>query len=655
VSVSKKKKSKKAPLRGNRYGYGKGLSASDQRRQKKAFKKNVKKYKKGDKSAFEPTAVDKEVMADRKAGRRPPAPESRYNDSMETPKLKVSILNEDWKKAIAKKAKASGKSASVLRKVYKRGLAAYASGHRPGMSQHAWAMARVNSYLRGGPARKVDSDIKEGVEHGTDFHMVHVRDDPDGRKHYKIHAHCAVDGHAGHVEFSTHDGNTDIHNMEIKHNLLRQGYGPALINHINDWHQSNADQDGELRYVGGSKVHAGLHISDIPAAGGDLMRLQRGQRPLTGMRAKVTDLGKSISRVPGMVMRVIRNEALSPEGLRDRLTRSVGMSRRAGSAIEQAIHDKHPGTAADYYLGKSGGAGVGGHDDAGHDIDTQVSTRRDRLNFVQNNQHRRGSAVQRVMGTPGRLTRLQRRGTDDSPSRVSYDHSSPERNPSYDLGHRTRFGTGGGARARGGLLHNVINLLTGKGDPSMGEAFNRQDRENLVMAGRRQNVADAHQDLDLARKVRDRVRNAPFPVPPKVKINSMMGQWNAEDKLKVAVTKLGTSKTKKGARRGSGEARAELQQAHLSREIATKLPESVEKSGERFSGYNKPKRTPGARKKFAVLAKEGSKVRIIRFGDPNMRIKKNIPGRRKNFRARHGCDKGKLSKMTARYWSCRKW
>lgn len=77
--------------------------------------------------------------------------------------------------------------------------------------------------------------------------------------------------------------------------------------------------------------------------------------------------------------------------------------------------------------------------------------------------------------------------------------------------------------------------------------------------------------------------------------------------------------------------------------------------GEKFSGYNKPKRTPGKNKKFAVLAKEGEKVRLVRFGDPNMTIKKNIPARRKSFRARHGCDKGGLSKLSARYWSCKKW
>ncbi len=76
--------------------------------------------------------------------------------------------------------------------------------------------------------------------------------------------------------------------------------------------------------------------------------------------------------------------------------------------------------------------------------------------------------------------------------------------------------------------------------------------------------------------------------------------------------------------------------------------------GETFSGYNKPKRTSGGNKKFAVLAKKGDEVKIVRFGDPNMSIKKDQPDRRKSFRARHKCDTAK-DKFSARYWSCKKW
>ena len=80
----------------------------------------------------------------------------------------------------------------------------------------------------------------------------------------------------------------------------------------------------------------------------------------------------------------------------------------------------------------------------------------------------------------------------------------------------------------------------------------------------------------------------------------------------------------------------------------------LEYRGETFSGYNKPKRTPDGPKKFAVLAKKDDQIKLVRFGDPNMRIKKSNPERRANFRARHNCDTAK-DKMTARYWSCRNW
>ncbi len=76
--------------------------------------------------------------------------------------------------------------------------------------------------------------------------------------------------------------------------------------------------------------------------------------------------------------------------------------------------------------------------------------------------------------------------------------------------------------------------------------------------------------------------------------------------------------------------------------------------GKSFSGYNKPKRARTKTKKFAVLAKSGSTVRLIRYGDANMTIKKSNPARRKSFRARHKCSTAN-NKLTARYWSCKKW
>ena len=76
--------------------------------------------------------------------------------------------------------------------------------------------------------------------------------------------------------------------------------------------------------------------------------------------------------------------------------------------------------------------------------------------------------------------------------------------------------------------------------------------------------------------------------------------------------------------------------------------------GETFAGYNKPKRTPGNAKKSAVLAKKGNEVKLVRYGDSKMTIKKSQPARRKSFRARHKCDTAK-DKFSARYWSCKAW
>ena len=68
---------------------------------------------------------------------------------------------------------------------------------------------------------------------------------------------------------------------------------------------------------------------------------------------------------------------------------------------------------------------------------------------------------------------------------------------------------------------------------------------------------------------------------------------------------------------------------------------------------NKP--TRGDVKKFKVFVKndKGNVVKV-NFGDPNMRIKKSNPERRKSFRARHRCD-NPGPKWKSRYWACKSW
>jgi hypothetical protein len=89
----------------------------------------------------------------------------------------------------------------------------------------------------------------------------------------------------------------------------------------------------------------------------------------------------------------------------------------------------------------------------------------------------------------------------------------------------------------------------------------------------------------------------------------------------------------------------------------------IEYRGEKFSGYNKPKRTPShPTKSHVVLAKEGDQVKLIRFGQQGVSGSPKTTNeseadrkRREAFKARHAANI-KKGKMSAAYWANReKW
>jgi hypothetical protein len=87
---------------------------------------------------------------------------------------------------------------------------------------------------------------------------------------------------------------------------------------------------------------------------------------------------------------------------------------------------------------------------------------------------------------------------------------------------------------------------------------------------------------------------------------------------------------------------------------------AIEKTG--VSGFNKPKKTPNhPTKSHVVVAKEGDKVKTIRFGQQGVKGAGSNPktekekARRKSFLARHA-DNIKKGKMSAAYWAAKtKW
>ena len=75
---------------------------------------------------------------------------------------------------------------------------------------------------------------------------------------------------------------------------------------------------------------------------------------------------------------------------------------------------------------------------------------------------------------------------------------------------------------------------------------------------------------------------------------------------------------------------------------------------------NKPFRTPSKSKKFGVYVKNKStgNVQIVRFGDPNLSIKKNIPARQRSFMARFRPILAKVKgqkNLSPAYWAVQSW
>jgi hypothetical protein len=74
-------------------------------------------------------------------------------------------ISAKTRKALKAKAEKYNAPLGALSTVYRKGLGAfYSSGSRPGMNPHSWAMARVNSFLKGGKARQVDAAQWKSVQ-----------------------------------------------------------------------------------------------------------------------------------------------------------------------------------------------------------------------------------------------------------------------------------------------------------------------------------------------------------------------------------------------------------------------------------------------------------------------------------------------------------
>ena len=128
--------------------YYKGLKKSTKDDRSAHFNKHAKKDD-DDPSAYKPAPGD--AKSETKPSKHTLKFKQMYGESVDT--------------ALKAKAEKSGMPLGILKQVYNRGLAAYKTGHRPGATQHQWAMARVNSFTTksSGTWGKADKDLAAKV------------------------------------------------------------------------------------------------------------------------------------------------------------------------------------------------------------------------------------------------------------------------------------------------------------------------------------------------------------------------------------------------------------------------------------------------------------------------------------------------------------
>ena len=146
-----------------------------------------------------------------------------------------------------------------------------------------------------------------------------------------------------------------------------------------------------------------------------------------------------------------------------------------------------------------------------------------------------------------------------------------------------------------------------------------------------------------------------FYIPAEAEYEDVEGEETEDWDISVAKPGLWENIRKKKEREGKKYKPAKKGDKDRPDPEAWKKAQNAEYQGRKVK-LGKPFLTPKGPKKRSVYVKndKGNVVKV-NFGDPNMKIKKSDPARRKSFRARHGCDKNPGPRWKAKYWSCKFW
>jgi len=743
-------------------GYYTGLSKTTKEKRRRHFARQAAKSHKDPEAYKKAPGDDKETKP------------SQYTKKYHAMFGEREISEEG--NSLADKARKSGISLSTLRKVYNRGLAAWRTGHRPGASQHAWAHARVNSYITKGKTyytadadlhggkrkKKVSESIMEAEipydknpnigfwrdqgdsdGHYTLYHGTHKRNVPSMMKSgidrpdpttgmisttpdpHTAHGYAAMSGSGGETQFRKL-GNSPVNTPHEDRAVLKLRIPKAWADkhidpdlrgnlgstrermldkkHYLDWKAANPNKS-DAEFYTGSEVRFSKAIPPEFIVG-HAMRFPQGLSP--AKKKKVNEateafiLNRRLDEVAGV-------DPLTMDQLVRKFMAQTG-SEEYGRGLDTASYTKVFSDAMRHYIGllrdaKNKGRpwdhvakdavasfpdispyglfttlkellGVG--DAAVKNRIVDESRELVALPYVSGFIESHKSGPIHTVLNKGQLRTLSKNpdyhsyirhvnpvhdslvakhvGYDDNDHTYEITNQHPERSK-----HMLRISMSKRGKSYG---HTVYRK---------GESHGGRDKWDMVKHISEQTEPQSKDKNKSSSRfyATDSLRKIYTKDTPGQKVDERIVKVGSQFRLLSKKGKnLGTYPSRSGAEKRERQVQyfkhaaesttdeacwAGYKQVGLKKKNGKNVPNCVPVNEAEKLG--KVQRTPGGPKKFMVKVRDPKtgNVKTVRFGDPNMEIKRDDPKRRKSFRARHQCDTNPGPRTKARYWSCRQW
>lgn len=553
--------------------------------------------------------------------------------------LDEDLLNESTE-ALKKKSANSGISVSILRQVYKRGVAAWRTGHRPGTTPQQWGMARVNSFITGGKTRRTaDKDLwarHKGNSVKEEFDLEEMADrykTGDSKTDAKRKAHFEKGKNMDDNDpkaYRDAPGDKEARKAGVPESKYTKKY---------------REMYNEQALVLTNPVTPGQPQPLMLSPGA---RVDNARSPFTRSLPRSVP-GKSVvlpdvkSTMQGAVTRTTPPSAPRSSISNDQLRAALDRGRRAMNiniapqAANRSIASRIGSALTKTFLQGPLATGLAS---VKYAITPTIANQDSGYEQTGGGEAPEGSAEWQARREED-IRREQERQTNMT-------NATPDAEMNMKVGGNIS-GRNAGRRTRNVReeVENAEKISKNPNDPS--SRFMGSDE--LVNVYKQSTPG---QCSAVTKVVKDIVKET---------LENMEEEATSVAQRRLMAMAL---QYKKGNMKGASSKVKKLADSMTVKQLEdyakTKekgLPEKIEEAtykGKKVT-LNKPFRTPGGPKKSAVYVDPDGdgKAKIVRFGDPNMSIKKDRPARKKSYCARSAGQGNTKDKGSANYWSRKAW